>query len=76
MPAAGKVSAGKALMWDGNYAVFVVNKVNEGELAKITSEQRSLWQQQVVLMDGASDVAAYVAALRKQYKITRKEDRL
>jgi hypothetical protein len=27
-------------------------------------------------MDGASDVAAYVAALRKQYKITRKEDRL
>ena len=75
-PAAGKLSAGKAKMEDGNYAVFVVNKVNEGDLAKITPEQRTQLQQQVVQMDGASDVAAYVAALRKQYKITRKEDRL
>jgi peptidyl-prolyl cis-trans isomerase D len=75
-PAAGKVSAGKAQMGDGSYAVFVVNKVNEGDLAKITPEQRTQLQQQVVQMDGASDVAAYVAALRKQYKITRKEDRL
>lgn len=75
-PAAGKVSAGKAQMGDGNYAVFVVNKVIEGDLAKITPEQRTQLQQQVVQMDGASDVAAYVAALRKQYKITRKEDRL
>ncbi|MDR6842284.1 peptidyl-prolyl cis-trans isomerase [Pseudoxanthomonas sacheonensis] len=75
-PAAGKVSTGKAKMGDGNYAVFVVNKVTEGDLAKITPEQRTQLQQQVVQMDGASDVAAYVAALRKQYKITRKEDRL
>jgi len=74
--AAGKVSTGKARMEDGNYAVFVVNKVNEGDLTKITPEQRTQLQQQVVQMDGASDVAAYVAALRKQYKITRKEDRL
>ena len=75
-PAAGKVSAGKAKMGDGTYAVFVVNKVNEGDLTKITPEQRTQLQQQVVQMDGASDVAAYVAALRKQFKITRKEDRL
>ncbi|MET0814642.1 MAG: SurA N-terminal domain-containing protein [Pseudoxanthomonas sp.] len=75
-PAAGKVSAGKARMQDGNYAVFVVNKVVEGDLAKILPEQRTQLQQQVVQMDGAGDVAAYVSALRKQYKITRKEDRL
>ncbi len=75
-PAAGKVSAGKARMEDGNYAVFVVNKVSEGDLAKITPEQRIQLQQQVVQMDGAGDVQSYVDALRKQYKITRLEDRL
>ena len=75
-PAAGKVAAGKARMEDGNYAVFVVNKVNEGDLAKITPEQRIQLQQQIVQMDGAGDVQAYVSTLRKQYKITRREDRL
>ncbi|MEP6906938.1 MAG: SurA N-terminal domain-containing protein [Pseudoxanthomonas sp.] len=75
-PAAGKVSAGKARMEDGNYAVFVVNKVNEGDMAKVTPEQRIQLQQQVVQMDGASDVQAFVGALRKQYKITRREEQL
>ncbi len=75
-PAAGKVAAGKARMEDGNYAVFVVNKVNEGDLSKITPEQRIQLQQQIVQMDGAGDVQSYVSALRKQYKITRREDRL
>jgi len=75
-PAAGKAAAGKALMQDGNYAVFVVNKVTEGDLAKITPEQRTQLQQQVAQMSAASDVASYVGALRKQFKITRREDRL
>ncbi|MGH8026870.1 MAG: peptidyl-prolyl cis-trans isomerase [Pseudoxanthomonas sp.] len=75
-PAAGKASAAKARMEDGNYVVFVVNKVNEGDLAKITPEQRVQLQQQVTQMGGAGNVASYVAALRKQYKITRKEDKL
>ena len=75
-PAAGKVSAGKAKLEDGNYVVFTVNKVSEGDMAKITPEQRIQLQQQVVQMDGAADVASYVAALRKQFRITRKEDRL
>jgi peptidyl-prolyl cis-trans isomerase D len=75
-PATGKVAAGKARMEDGNYAVFVVNKVNEGDLAKITPEQRIQLQQQIVQMDGAGDVQVYVSTLRKQYKITRREDKL
>lgn len=75
-PAAGKVSTGKARMQDGNYAVFVVNKVTEGDLAMITPEQRMQLQQQMVQMGAASDVASYVGALRKQYKITRREDKL
>jgi peptidyl-prolyl cis-trans isomerase D len=75
-PSAGKVSAGKERMQDGNYAVFVVNKVNDGDLSKIPPEQRIQLQQQVVQMDGSGDVASYVSALRKQYRITRREDRL
>jgi peptidyl-prolyl cis-trans isomerase D len=75
-PAAGKVSAGKARMEDGNYVVFVVNKVTEGDLTKITPEQRMQLQQQVAQMGAAGDVASYVGALRKQYKITRREDKL
>lgn len=75
-PAAGKASAGKARMEDGNYVVFVVNKVTEGDLAKITPEQRMQLQQQVAQMGAAGDVASYVGALRKQYKITRREDKL
>jgi peptidyl-prolyl cis-trans isomerase D len=75
-PVAGKASAAKARMEDGNYVVFVVNKVTEGDLAKITPEQRMQLQQQVAQMGAASDVASYVGALRKQYKITRKEDKL
>ena len=75
-PAAGKASAGKARMEDGNYAVFVVNKVTEGDLTKITPEQRTQLQQQVSQMGAAGDVASYVGALRKQYKITRREDKL
>ncbi len=75
-PAAGKASAGKARMEDGNYAVFAVNKVTEGDLTKITPEQRMQLQQQVAQMGAAGDVASYVGALRKQYKITRREDKL
>ena len=75
-PAAGKASVGKARMEDGNYVVFVVNKVTEGDLTKITPEQRMQLQQQVAQMGAAGDVASYVGALRKQYKITRREDKL
>ena len=75
-PAAGKVAAGKAVMGEGGYAVFVVNKANEGDLAKITPEQRAQLQQQVTQMAGGSAVESFIGAMRKQYKITRMEDRL
>jgi peptidyl-prolyl cis-trans isomerase D len=75
-PAAGKVTAGKAKMETGGYAVFVVSKVNEGDLSKITPEERLGLQQQVVQMEGGTAIDAFVAALRKQYRITRREDQL
>ena len=75
-PAAGKVSTGKAKMETGGYAVFVVSKVNEGDLSRIKPEERMGLQQQVMQMDGGTAVEAFVAALRKQFKITRREDQL
>ena len=75
-PAPGKVSGGKAKMETGGYAVFVVNKVNEGDLSKLKPEERSQLQGQVVQMEGATAVQALVGSLRKQYRITRREDQL
>ena len=75
-PAEGKVSAGKALMQGGGYAVFVVDKVNEGDATKITPEQRVQLQQQIVQMEGAAAVESFVATMRKKFKVIRHEDRL
>ena len=75
-PVEGKVSAGKALMENGSYAVFVVNKVTPGDLAKISPEQRAQLQQQVVQMDGTSAVESFVGTMRKKFKVTLHEDKL
>lgn len=75
-PAEGKVSAAKAKLDNGAYAVFVVNKVNEGDLAKIPEENRKQLHQQVVEVQGAGAVESFVKALRKGLKVTRHEDRL
>lgn len=75
-PAPGKVSTGKAKLENGSYAVFVVNKVNEGDLTKIPEENRAQLQQQVVQVQGAGAVESFVSALRKKFKVTRNEDRL
>lgn len=75
-PVEGKVSAGKALMQNGSYAVFTVNKVTPGDIGKLNPEQRTQLQQQVVQMDGASAVESFVASMRKQFKVTLSEDKL
>mgnify|MGYP006341360359 FL=1 len=75
-PVEGKVSAGKALMQNGSYAVFVVNKVTAGDIATLTPEQRTQLQQQVVEMDGGSAVESFVKGMRKQFKVTLQEDKL
>ena len=75
-PAPGKVSAAKARMDNGAYAVFVVNKVNDGDLAKLPEDNRKQLQQQLVQVQGAGAVESFVKALRKNFKVTRNEDRL
>ncbi|NDK37744.1 peptidylprolyl isomerase [Pseudoxanthomonas gei] len=75
-PVPGKVSAAKAKLENGAYAVFVVNKVNQGELAKIPEENRKQLQQQVAQVQGAGAVEAFVKSLRKIFRVARNEDRL
>ena len=75
-PVPGKVSTGKAKLENGSYAVFVVNKVNEGDLSKIPEQNRTQLQQQIMQVQGAGAVESFVSALRKKFKVTRNEDRL
>jgi peptidyl-prolyl cis-trans isomerase D len=75
-PAEGKIVTGKAAMDGGGYAVFVVNKVNDGKLEDIPAEQRQQLQQQVAQLGGRSAIESFIASLRKQYRITLREDRL
>lgn len=75
-PAEGKVSAGKAKLYDGAYAVFAVEKVTEGDLKALPAEQRTMMQQQLAQLGGNSAVQAYIAAMRKRFKIEMMEDRL
>ncbi|MEO6519333.1 MAG: SurA N-terminal domain-containing protein [Pseudoxanthomonas sp.] len=75
-PAQGKASAAKARLENGAYAVFVVNKVNEGDPAKLPEENRKQLQQQLVQVQGAGAVESFVKALRKNFKVTRNEARL
>lgn len=75
-PAAGKVSAGKAKLPNGAYAVFAVEKVTEGDLKALPAEQRTMMQQQLAQLGGNSAVQAYIDAMRKRFKVEVMEDRL
>jgi peptidyl-prolyl cis-trans isomerase D len=75
-PAAGKVTAGKAKLPDGSYAVFAVEKVTEGDLKELPAEQRTMMQQQLAQLGGNSAVQAYIDAMRKRFKVDVMEDRL
>lgn len=75
-PAAGKGTPGKARTADGRMAVFVVNKVTPGDIAKALPEQRVQLQQQLAQVAGSEDAQAMVNALRKRLTITVAEDKL
>ncbi|HZG45054.1 MAG TPA: peptidyl-prolyl cis-trans isomerase [Allosphingosinicella sp.] len=75
-PANGKIVTGKAAMNGGGYAVFIVNKINDGKLEDIPAEQRQQLQQQIAQLGGRSAIESFIASLRKQYRITLREDRL
>jgi len=75
-PAAeGQPATGKARLQNGDYAVFVVDKVNEGDVTRISPEERKQLQEQIVGLQGESGVQSFISALRKNFRVTRHEDR-
>ena len=76
VPAAGKLSAGKARMADGRFVVFIVSKVTPGDPTQATPEQRIQMRQQIAEAAGYGEATSMVKELRKKMKITVAEDRL
>lgn len=75
-PAAGKVSPGKAQTGNGQWLVFEVSKVGQGDAAEITPEIRAGFLRDLAPRIGEQDATAVRKALRKQMKVDRAEDRL
>lgn len=75
-PAAGKPSAGKVKLGADTYAVFTVDKVTEGDLSKVTPEQRDGLRRQLLQVQADGATRSFVESTRKQFKITVHEDRL
>ena len=68
-PAAGKVSAGHAVLSNGGIVLFAVSQVTPGDIASLPAEQREVLQQQVAQVGGGDDVRALVDSLRKRVKV-------
>jgi len=68
-PAAGKLSAGHAVLSNGAIALFAVSQVTPGDLASLPAQQREMLQQQVAQVGGGDDVRALVDSLRKRVKV-------
>lgn len=75
-PSAGKATPGKALMANGQVALFAVTKVTPGDIAEVPPDQRAMLQQQLEQMGGSSDTQALVKALRKRMKVEVVESNL
>ena len=68
-PAAGKTSAGKAMMPNGQAVLFAITNVTPGNMAEVPPDQRAMLQQQLEQVGGSSDIQALVQALRKRMKV-------
>ena len=68
-PAAGKATPGKAMLANGQVALFAVTNMIPGNMAEVSPEQRAMLQQQLEQVGGMSDTQALVQALRKRMKI-------
>ncbi|MBS0231138.1 MAG: peptidyl-prolyl cis-trans isomerase [Proteobacteria bacterium] len=74
-PAQDRVGLGKALV-DGQYMVFAIRAVHDGDLTQATAQDRTTLRQQMSQADGMRAREAFVRALRARYQIKVAEDRL
>lgn len=75
-PAAGKVSPGKAQTAGGQWLVFEVGKVGQGDDTEITPEMRVGFLRELAPRIGEQDAVAVGKAMRKRMKVDIAEDRL
>lgn len=76
VPAAGKVSPGKARLTDGRVVLFTVSKVTPGDDKSIPPAERETLRTQIAQVAGNDDATALVRALRKRMKVTVSEHNL
>jgi peptidyl-prolyl cis-trans isomerase D len=66
----------KVDLGDGQYIVFAVRRVQDGDLTRVSPEQRQQLREQLAGVSGESAQQAYVRAARSRYRIEVAEDRL
>ncbi|MDR3445537.1 SurA N-terminal domain-containing protein [Dyella sp.] len=75
-PAAGKAQFARVAMHDGNYALVAVDKVQEGDLSKITPDQRSALRDQMSQAYGILATQGFLDALKAKTEIKIAADRM
>lgn len=74
-PAPGQPRLGKALV-AGQYMVFAVRAVHDGDVSQATAQDRKTLREQMSMANGMRAREAFVRALRARYQIKVAEDRL
>ena len=69
------VSVDKARL-DGGYLVFAIRAARDGDLSKVTAEERKQLRDQLSQVAGGDAQQAYVKSARARYRIEVAEDRL
>lgn len=75
-PAAGKAQFARVALHDGSYALVGVDKVQDGDLSKISAEQRSTLREQMGQAYGILATQAYIDALKAKTEIKIAADRM
>jgi peptidyl-prolyl cis-trans isomerase D len=75
-PAAGKPEFGNVELLDNAYALFQLDAVTDGDVAKVDEAGREAVRSQLQNIEGMVATGAFVESLRKSAKIQIAEDRL
>ncbi|WP_445146915.1 SurA N-terminal domain-containing protein [Dyella sp. Tek66A03] len=75
-PAAGKPQFARVGMRDGSFAVVAVDKVQDGDLSKVTPEQRTMLRTQMAQAYGAIATHEFIEALKAKTEIKIATERM
>ncbi|WP_266182470.1 SurA N-terminal domain-containing protein [Dyella humicola] len=75
-PVAGKPQFARVQMRDGSFAVVAVDKVQDGDLTKVTPEQRTMLRTQMAQAYGAIATHEFIEALKAKTEIKIATERL